>query len=218
MAAVIGSLVVGVVLVADTQRNSNDYHSASRSGDVIIERSAKLGLSPAEEAKATADALVALRAITPVDHVYQVGVPTCPGGTDCFVNPTATPAKQCPYDPEVLRRDANAEEQKAARQDSRCEGLGILYRYFDSTYGYGYTLIVEDAAVGALTNLPPEDAAAAAAALRAGQVFVDSPRYLDRDQVTLRITALDLLSGSRTMRLAPFGRRPSHRRTVHKRR
>jgi putative ABC transport system permease protein len=213
MAAVIGSLAVGVMLLADTQRNSNDYHSANRPGDVVIQRSPKLGLSPAEEAKAAADAVAALRAIMPVQQVYEAGLPACGEGADCFVNPEGVPGQDCPYDIGVLRRDPTPQEQKAARGDARCEGAGILYRYFDSTYTYGVTLIVGDTAVGALTNLPPEDAAAAAAALRAGKVFVDSPRYLDGDQVTLRINAVDVRQGKnesiRTVRAPAFA--PAHR-------
>jgi len=62
------------------------------------------------------------------------------------------------------------------------DGVGGLYRYFESLFTDGFTLIVDadDGAVAALTGLAPEDAArTAAAALRAGKVVVDHPRYLD---------------------------------------
>jgi putative ABC transport system permease protein len=214
MAAVIGSLAVGVMLLADTQRTSNDYHSATSPGDVLVRRSAKLALSPAEEETAAADAAAALRAVMPVQQVYEAGLPSCSGSSECFVTPTAAPARQCPYDVEVLRRDPTPPEQRAARRDPRCEGLGLLYRQYDSTYGDRSTLIIEDNAVQAITNLPSDDVEAASAALRAGKVFVDSPRYIDDGQVTLRITSLNLSSDSkseatRTVRVPAFA--PTHR-------
>ena len=45
MAAVVGSLAAGVVLVASTQRNLDDYRSLNRPGDVVVDATGKAGVS-----------------------------------------------------------------------------------------------------------------------------------------------------------------------------
>jgi putative ABC transport system permease protein len=91
----------------------------------------------------------------------------------------------------VLRRDPTPAEQRAARRDARCDGVGGLYRYFQSAFTDSFTLVIDPDAAGAVTGLAAEDAERAAAALRAGKVVVDHPRYLHDGRVTLDITASD---------------------------
>ena len=61
----------------------------------------------------------------------------------------------------------------------------------------------DPAAVGALVGMAPEDAEPAAAALRAGAVVIDDPRYLDNGQVTLTIET-GLSSETRTVTVPGF--------------
>lgn len=49
------------------------------------------------------------------------------------------------------------------------------------------TVVIDEAAAGALANLSSQDAAQTSAALHAGKVVVDDPRYLDNDRVTLAL-------------------------------
>jgi putative ABC transport system permease protein len=188
MAAVVGSLAVGVVLTSSAARARNEYRSLDRPGDVVLDRTGKRvedGRQPLP-----AQAIATLRGMMPVERVHRIGLPSC-GPGQCFVAPRVPVARNCPYSPEVLQRDPTPAEQRAARQDSRCDGVGGLYRYFEHLFTDGFTLIVDPAAVGAVTGLQARDAAAAGAALRAGKVVVGHPRYLHDGQVTLTITAFD---------------------------
>jgi putative ABC transport system permease protein len=186
MAAAVGSLAVGVMLVADTQRTMNDYRSVTRPGDVVIEANSKLG----QGRPVPAHALASLRRAMPVERAHRIGVPAC-GDAECAVRPRPPAANQCPYSSEVLWRDPTPAEQRAARRDARCDGVGGLYRYFQYSFTDSFTLIVDPDAVGAVTGLAAEDAGRVAAALRAGKVVVDHPRYLHGGQVTLTVTAHD---------------------------
>jgi putative ABC transport system permease protein len=186
MAAVVGSLAVGILLVANTQRARDDYRSVTRPGDVVLDATGKEG--PGRPV--SAPAVASLRRTMPVERIHRIGVPSC-GGGECAVRPRMPPAQRCPYSPEVLRRDPTPDEQRAARRDARCDGLGGLYRYFQYLFTDSFTLVIGDDAVGALTGLGAEDAQRAAAALRAGNVVVDHPRYLHEGRVTLTITTLN---------------------------
>jgi len=184
MAAVVGSLAVGVMLVASTERTRDDYRSVNRPGDVVVDATGKVGGGRPVSAQAVA----LLRRTMPVEQVHRIGPPAC-GTGDCFVRAEANAARNCPYEHEVLRRDPTPAEQRAARRDARCDGVGGLYRYFEYLITDSFTVIVDPGAVGALTGLEAADAERAVAALRAGKVVVDHPRFLHGDQVKLTITA-----------------------------
>jgi putative ABC transport system permease protein len=198
MAAVVGSLAVGVMLVANTQRTRDDYRSVTRTGDVVLEATSKAGGGR----PVPAEAVTSLRRTMPVGRLHRMGLPGC-GTAECAVRPLAPAARRCPYSPEVLRRDPTPVEQRAARRDARCDGLGGLYRYFQYRFTDSFTLVIDPDAVGAVTGLAAEDAEPAAAALRAGKVVVDHPRYLHDGQVTLTMTAHN-----------PFQKDKDHTRTV----
>jgi putative ABC transport system permease protein len=187
MAAVAGTLAVGVVLTASTERDRDDYRSLTRTGDVVIDATGKGG----EPRPVPPQAIAALRGGMPVERVHRIGLPSCGPGT-CAVTPQVPAASRCPYAPEVLRRDPIPAEQSAARREARCAGLGNLSRYFEHLVTDGFTVVADGAAVGALTGLPADEAGPAAAALRAGRVVVDHPRYLHDGKVTLAITSFHL--------------------------
>jgi putative ABC transport system permease protein len=187
MAAVVGSLAVGVVLAATTERATADYHSLTRLGDVVVEYSGKE--NPNGPQAVPSPAVAALRSLMPVERIHRIGLPACGGGTECFVRPQVPAARQCPYEPESLRRDPTPAEQRAARRDARCDGILGLHRYFRYQIADHFTIVVDDpAAVGALTGLAGEAADRAIAALRGGAVVVDHPRYVVNGRVELAVT------------------------------
>jgi putative ABC transport system permease protein len=183
MAAVVGSLAVGVLFTANAQRGRDDYRSIMRPGQVVLDSTGKLGAGR----PVPASAIAALRRTMPVEQVHRIGLPSC-GPEDCLVFAQVPAANRCPYAPDVLRHDPTPAEQRSARRDARCDGLQQLYRYFRNLFSDGFTLVVDDVgAVGALTGLPSADAERAGGALRAGAVVVDSSRYLDRGRVRLTV-------------------------------
>jgi putative ABC transport system permease protein len=184
MAAVVGSVAVGVMLVASTQRALDDYRSLTRPGDVVLDATGKVGRGQPVPAQAVAG----LRRLLPVERVHQIGPPAC-GADECAVTPQVLTARDCPYAPWALRRGPTPAEQRAARHDARCDGIGGLYRYFQYLITDRSTVVVDPDAVAALTGLAAADAERAAAALRAGKVVVDHPRYLLGGRVKLTITA-----------------------------
>jgi putative ABC transport system permease protein len=190
MAAVAGSLAVGVVLVGVSERARDDYRALGRPGDVFV---VSFGRPVPPEAVA------AVRSTMPVQQIHQIGLPSCGAGGagSCVVGPRAPTARACPY--HLLGRDPTPAEQRAARRDSRCDRVGDRYQYFGA-FGStgGMTVIVDPAAVGAVANLAAEDAERAAAALRAGNVVVDDLRYLDAGRVTLAITTVTSSGGKGT--------------------
>jgi putative ABC transport system permease protein len=97
-------------------------------------------------------------------------------------------ARECPYSSSVLDRDPTPAEQRAARRDSRCDGIRDRYVYFG---GFGssqmMTFVVDPATIGAVFQVPQDDVEQVAAALRSGAVAVDDPRYVDNGRVTLTV-------------------------------
>jgi putative ABC transport system permease protein len=182
MAAVAGSLAVGVVLIGVSERARDSYRVLGRPGDVFV---LSFGRTVPPDVVAT------LRSTMPVQQIHRINLPSCGGGGagSCVVGRRVPTARACPYD--LLGRDPTPIEQRAARRDSRCDGVGDRYQYFGGMGSTGgMTVIIDPAAVGAVANLAAEDADRAAAALRAGNVVVDDPRHLDSGRVTLAITTV----------------------------
>ena len=181
MAAVAGSLAVGVVLIGVSERARDSYRVLGRPGDVFV---LSFGQTVPPDVVAT------LRSTMPVQQIHRINLPSCGGGAgSCVVGRRVPTARACPYD--LLGRDPTPIEQRAARRDSRCDGVGDRYQYFGGMGSTGgMTVIIDPAAVGAVANLAAEDADRAAAALRAGNVVVDDPRHLDSGRVTLAITTV----------------------------
>jgi putative ABC transport system permease protein len=185
MAAVVGSLAVGVMLSSEAQRTRDDYRSWNRPGEVVLDGSGKEG----DQRPVSAQALAALRATMPVEQLHLIGRPSC-GDGECFVVPQVPAARACPYSSSVLRRDPTRAEQRAARRDSRCKGAGGLYRYFDLLVTSMIPFVVDPTEVGAVTGVSAGDAGRAAAALRSGAVVVDDARYLANGKVELAVVAI----------------------------
>ncbi|NUT53028.1 MAG: FtsX-like permease family protein [Saccharothrix sp.] len=169
MAVVLGSLAIGVVLSSATGHDASSV--AGRPGDVTVHQAAG---GPGERQPLSAGKLATLRGMAPVVRAHRIDLASCAEGPCRLRVPVE---QECPYSRHVLRREPNPDEQRAARRDARCEGVGTNRRYFGRyTYDSAPPLVVDPAATPALLS---QDADLAAAALRDGAVVVDDPRYLD---------------------------------------
>jgi putative ABC transport system permease protein len=185
MAAVIGSLAVGVVLAAAGERDRLAYRSLDRPGDVSVFNVGKIGRGPGGEAP-TPQAIAAVRGTLPIAELYEIDMPRC--GTEvCAVRLVPPEGKECPYDANPNNPPSTADQRRALR-DPRCDGVGQGYIYFGGavqTRTLALTLVVDPAAVGALTHLSTSDVQLAVAALRAGKVVADNPKYVVDGRVRL---------------------------------
>ena len=161
--------------------------------------------------------VAALHSTMPVQQIHRISQPSWRRWHRIVPRRAAgTSGPRLPYD--LLGRDPTPAEQRAARRDSRCDGVGDRYQYFGGIGSTGgMTVIIDPAAVGAVANLAAEDADRAAAALRAGNVVVDDPRHLDSGRVTLasprsrRPATRDDKDGHRPRRRAPASATGAHR-------
>jgi putative ABC transport system permease protein len=180
MAAVVGTLAIGMVNNATTARDELDYRTLAEPGDVSVV--ADIGKQARGDTSTVTSprVLAALRDTMPVDQVHQVSRASCETG--CFVEVVVPPERACPYLPED---DPTPDQQRAARRDDRCADAGIRYNYFGG-FGSrsGLVLVIDEAALGPVAKVPAEDLDEVAAALRSGAVVVSS----DRDVVDGRIT------------------------------
>jgi putative ABC transport system permease protein len=186
LAAVVGSLAGALVVNARDQQIRDDYQPAGRVGAVVV-WATDPGSNKGPAGQVPAGAVAAVRGAIPVDRITDVAVPTCePHG--CLVTPVPPAARACPYTFLVLGHEPSPAQQRAARRDSRCEGVRPINVYFG---GFGtdtvMTFIVDPSEVGGVFDLAPGDAATVSSALRTGAVVVDDARYLQNGRVTLDI-------------------------------
>jgi putative ABC transport system permease protein len=196
MAAVAGSVAIGLYL----DSSANRY--GAWADDAIPTGFARFYLDPGGPDRPPAPRAAAERAIRvslPVAEFRTVRSVGCqspapeqptrdrfpaddaePQGVCQFV-PIMVPDRVCPYD-EIYRtgaRQLTAEEMRAARRDPRCAG---------DPFGAHREINVDDGVgVAALTGAGPDDAAAAAAMLRAGGVAVQDGRYVADGRITLGV-------------------------------
>jgi putative ABC transport system permease protein len=187
MAAVVGSLVIAVIVIASDERNRAGYRTLSQPGDVaIFDAGAGPKGSTVTERSLSPQVLEAVRSTLPVTEIHEIGLPGC--NPECVVWARMPEARACPYDPS---RDLTAAQQRAARRDPRCDGISDRNTYFGGIGGSGggLTFVIDESAAAAVLHLTADDAAPVAAALRSGSVVVDDPRYLEEGRVTLALKA-----------------------------
>src|SRR5207249_3286326 len=127
MAAVIGSLAIGVILNATDERDRLDYRSTGRPGDVALYHGGKS--SGATAHGLPADTLAAVRATMPVVNAADINLASCPD-RECVVGVRIPPDRECPFSRAVVQRDPTTAEQRAARHDPRCANVGRSGVYF----------------------------------------------------------------------------------------
>lgn len=189
MAAVVGTLAVGIIQIASTERSQRENPTLSQPGDVAL--MADLGKVGAgfDQRSVPPQAVTALRNTMPVDQVHEVSL-ACSG--ECIVQVRVPAERECPYLPDPFlpreQRELTRDEQRAARRDSRCADVGVQYNYFGGLSApNGMVVVLDENALAAVAKIPAEDVDAVAAAMRSGAVVVGSDRYLTDGRVTLRV-------------------------------
>lgn len=192
MAAVAGSVALGVVRTAEQDRAADGYRPGLPIGHAIVTYdpvAAPPGLRREPPEPVTMDQVAAaVRASLPVADIVPVSHVTCPAGeahrAACQLRPQLPPDRRCPYAADTGPALSRA-EQRAANDDPRCaisnaRGAVMLD-----------ALIAGPAAVPALTEATGADLARARATLAAGGALVDDARYLVDGKVTLQVHKAD---------------------------
>ncbi len=174
MAAVAGSVAIGIVGSTQSALDRRAYQPAVAVGDALVQ------LQSAQAAAAAPQIAEALRSTLPTEHVTVVRGQACrsDGGECLNINAVFPPEQACPGDvvgaPVVAGR---------LLDDPRCAHPVL-------TSGYVGQVIVSDGAdLPALVDRP---AAAGVAALRAGKAVVFDSRLVKDGQVTFEVESPDL--------------------------
>ncbi|MET7969878.1 FtsX-like permease family protein [Micromonospora sp. NPDC005305] len=177
MAAVAGSVALGVYVASDDARQREAWQPGLPPGHVLLQRTdgpATGALPPAGE--------VAERvgAVLPGATVVPLATPECaqPANPEdyCVATAVRPPEQRCPYDP----IDA---VPAAARTDARC------VRPFRDPSDFYLPAVVDDGtALPALTGAPAEEVAAARRTLAAGGVVVADPAQVVDGRVRVEVS------------------------------
>jgi putative ABC transport system permease protein len=196
MAAVAGSVALGLYLDSDQARNQAIAYQAVPVGYASI----YIGDSkdPGAPQSTPADYERAARATLPVGQVKTVSSATCGGEPlkptsgqpthECVPALLMDPAQVCPYTAKLRFSENNqltGADARAARADPRCQDQ------LSSFYASG--LVVDDGdALAVLTTASPDQIAAATAVLRSGGVVVTDPRFLADGKAQLAVVDFDV--------------------------
>ncbi|MEU2611519.1 FtsX-like permease family protein [Micromonospora sp. NPDC007271] len=181
MAAVAGSVAIGVNLASDEARQRAQWQPGLPPGRVLLMDTGALEgtpLPPADEVAQRVRAVLPDATVVPLDGT-GCARPASPEDY-CVTNAVLPPERRCPYEPgEAVTAAARAE----ARADPRC-----VRPFRDPTSFYLPAVVDDGTALAALTGAPAEEVAAATRVLRAGGVVVTDPRPVLDGRVTVAAT------------------------------
>ncbi|MFE9690527.1 FtsX-like permease family protein [Micromonospora sp. NPDC005806] len=182
MAAVAGSVALGVYVASNDARDRAAWQPGLPPGNVVLLRTdppdAAGSLPPADEVAQR------VRGVLPNAAVVPLATPECarPAAPEdfCVAAAVLPPDRRCPDEPIWGTATIG---RAPARDDPRC------VRTFREPSDIGLPAVVDDgAALPALTGAPTEEVAAATRMLRAGGVVVTDPRRLVDGRVTVEVT------------------------------
>ncbi|WP_165949830.1 ABC transporter permease [Micromonospora sp. KC207] len=180
MAAVAGSVALGVYVTGDSARTRASYQPGMPYGHAMVVGHGETALPPVPRIAEVAAATM------PGSTVARIDIPTCPTPADdgdwCDIRAELPPAQACPYQ---VEQSHDADVRARARSDPRCGGRA------ENGYATGYFLPVsvdDGDALAALLGASPEQAAAARRVLAAGGAVVTDGRYLLAGRLTLTAT------------------------------
>ncbi|SCG36452.1 FtsX-like permease family protein [Micromonospora inositola] len=177
MAAVAGSVALGVYVASDEARARADWQPSIPPGNVLLLRSDASGA----ELPPAAQVAERVRAVLPDGTVARLDLPACAAPTSpddyCLAVAVVPPDRECPYE---LTGYPTADGRRRALADPRCA------RPSRSPDGLYLPASVDDgSALPALTGAPAAEVAAATRVLRAGGVVVTDPRQVVDGWVTV---------------------------------
>ncbi|RUL93330.1 FtsX-like permease family protein [Verrucosispora sp. FIM060022] len=177
MAAVAGSVALGLLLVSEQARDEERFRPSLPDRSVLVSVDGAPGdHSPPTLAEITEPAREHLhaRAIAPLMSAGCVRLPD-----NCLITATLPPERACPWRSDRTLSEA---EQLQARADPRCQGRP------DDYFGLTFRVAVDDgSALPILTGAGPDQVAAATAVLRAGGAVLTDPRYVVDGRVELQV-------------------------------
>ncbi|WP_435150669.1 FtsX-like permease family protein [Micromonospora aurantiaca (nom. illeg.)] len=189
MAAVAGSVALGVYVASDETRSQALWQPGLPPGNVLLTHSGETPADP-PSAEVVADRA---RAVLPGATVVSVATPGCVGDVrdknDCTAYALVPPEQRCPY-------DAAGPVPDTARRDPRC-----VSPFQEPVDVYLPALVDDGGALAALTGAPADELAAARRTLAAGGVVVTDARRVVDGQV--RVEVNDNSGGPPTGRLLP---------------
>jgi putative ABC transport system permease protein len=177
MAAVAGSVALGVYVASDDARQREAWQPGLPPGNVLLQRTdgpATGALPPAGEVAER------VRAVLPGATVIPLAAPECARPADkedyCVATAVRPPEQRCPYDPV-------APGPAVARTDPRC-----VRPFRDPSDLYLPAIVDDGTALPALTGAPADQVAAARRTLAAGGVVVTDPGQVVDGRVRVEVS------------------------------
>ena len=186
MAAVAGSVAVGVILAGDNARERAQYRPVLPNGTVAIGLETPPGGPPA--ARDLARRVTAtVRSTLRTDRTLAFDRPACaPARADltCSLEPIVQPAHRCPYPPPEFDAELSGAQRRAANADPRCADVSTQYPLFPGA------ATTDGAVLAALTGASGAELAAASAVLARGGVVTTDSRHVLNGRITLEARTL----------------------------
>ncbi|RBQ12393.1 ABC transporter permease [Micromonospora sp. LHW51205] len=175
MAAVAGSVALGVYVASDETRSRELWQPGLPPGNVLLTHS-----GPTPTGPPSAEAVAArARTVLPDATVVSVATPGCAGDVrdknDCAAYALVPPEQRCPY-------TSSDPVPDAARRDPRC-----VSPFQEPVDVYLPALVDDGAALAALTGAPADELAAARRTLATGGVVVTDARRVVDGQVRVEV-------------------------------
>ncbi len=181
MAAVAGSVAVGVVLASDNARERAEYRPMLPPGTVAVRLEHPAGGPAARDLVAAAVATT--RSTLRTDRTMVSDRATCAAGAgpdlSCSLEPVVPLARRCPYAPPQFDGEPSGAQRRAANADPRCADVATRFPLFPGA------ATTDGAALAALTGASGAELAAGSAVLTAGGVVTTDPRHVVDGRITL---------------------------------
>ena len=179
MAAVAGSVALGLYLDSSHTRDRASYQQAMPTGTVQV----YIGSGDPARTPSTGAIEQAVRSTLPVTDVHPIGSVVCPPEASadrygCSMQPV--PHDECPQLKKMYGgEELSIEERRAAEADPRCDRR-LIYS--------GYGSVVDDgSALATLSGATGDELARARATLGAGGIVVNKPSLIKDGVVTVSI-------------------------------
>ncbi|MFI7155139.1 FtsX-like permease family protein [Micromonospora chalcea] len=175
MAAVAGSVALGVYVASDETRSRELWQPGLPPGNVLLTHSGEIPTGPPSAEAVAARA----RTVLPDATVVSVATPGCAGDVrdknDCAAYALVPPERRCPY-------TSSDPVPDSARRDPRC-----VSPFQEPVDVYLPALVDDGAALAALTGAPADELAAARRTLATGGVVVTDARRVVDGQVRVEV-------------------------------